>query len=624
MADNYLAKSGLEIEACLSVDGALALERYDALHAALLNRVGEEAAALFAEPLVNRGNDTAAGSITWYTERAGNGVPLTVLDEAQQQQVSARLARSLMSLEPLVEDPELGPLVASALYISDPGDVWVVDGKPVVINWGMVPGGNAADRATRAAQYARGLGRFLPMDPPPPLTFDEQQSRAGLRAAAAATAVGAGTLAATGAASAATMADQPTLDPATPHPAPPADPPTEPPVETPRASRGVPLLAWVPLLVLLLIAGGVLAWLLVPGNRLFPPAARDVARENAEAVAMAEGLNRDLEAQIAVLERAVDGAQCTAQGVLLLPDGRTVDGLLPPDPDTPATQDEAALGVPTPVLTPAPDRTLVTPADPAPEEQGDTATLLDVMERRTALVVALGTEGMGTGSGFFVGPDLLVTNHHVIAGAKPDGILVTSQSLGQAHPATVLKSQGPFQDTGGDFALLRVQGVDQPSYEIHRPTSSLKLQAVVAAGYPGDVIQSDTEFQALLQGQGQAAPDLTVTRGTVNSEQDYRGLARVVVHSAGISQGNSGGPLVDTCGRVVGVNTFANRGELRSWNFALDTEGLLQFLQDTPAASAVTSAPCNPRVERVQATPVPEAAAPDTAPPLAVLPRLSE
>ncbi|WP_138469528.1 trypsin-like peptidase domain-containing protein [Poseidonocella sp. HB161398] len=582
MADHFLTKSRLDRGQCLRVGDTIALELYPALHAALLRHAGEAAAALFAEPLVSRGNDEAEGSVTWYTEFPGAGTPLSQLDEGARAQVSDRLRAALAPLPALSADPEIGPLIAAALTVTGEDDFWAVQGAPVIVNWGMEPAGGIRDAA---AHRARTFGPFLPAAASSPLPG----------AAAAAVGAGAG-IAAAAAAAPASAAQPPEEDP--------AEGETGPPAAEPAATRRLPVIAWLPLVLLLLLSGGLLAWLLVPGNRLFPVASGTDASATAEAVAMAEALNRDLETRLAALQDNLEGAQCLADGSLVVPDGRTLEGLLPPDPADPADRAGAvAPGIPSPVLPPAPERTRVQPAGaeaPLP--------LLELLEARTALVVATAGPDMSTGSGFFIGPDLLLTNHHVIAGAAPDGIFVTSAALGRAHAATLVKSSGPMETTGTDFALLRVEGVSQPEFEIYAPQGSLKLRSVVAAGYPGDVIQSDAQFQALLGGDMTSAPDLIVTDGIVNSEQDYRGGARVVVHSADVSQGNSGGPLVDSCGRIVGVNTFVNRGELRSWNFALSSESLLAFLQSAGAEGTVTRAPCVPVVER------PAAARPSGAP----------
>jgi hypothetical protein len=68
--------------------------------------------------------------------------------------------------------------------------------------------------------------------------------------------------------------------------------------------------------------------------------------------------------------------------------------------------------------------------------------------------------------------------------------------------------------------------------------------------------------------------------------------------------------LVDYCGRVVGINTFVRRGDLRTLNFALASEDLLTFLSGTPAAPTVVTEACAPQVTRPapdMATPVPAA-----------------
>jgi S1-C subfamily serine protease len=235
----------------------------------------------------------------------------------------------------------------------------------------------------------------------------------------------------------------------------------------------------------------------------------------------------------------------------------------------------------------------------------DTANLLSLIDARTALVIASTPAGTGTGTGFFVGPDLLVTNFHVIEGAAADSIFVTNLALGAIQQAQLVKQSGPLQSSGADFALLRVPGANQPSFDILQGSESLRLQAVIAAGYPGDILRTDAQFAQLRDGDLSAVPQLAVTDGTVSVEQSMAPRdTRVLVHSAPISTGNSGGPLIDTCGRVVGVNTFVVQGPLRTLNFALASAELLAFLQGTGALPNVVSGPCRPRVARPEAPPL--------------------
>ncbi|PJE31683.1 serine protease, partial [Pseudooceanicola lipolyticus] len=227
-------------------------------------------------------------------------------------------------------------------------------------------------------------------------------------------------------------------------------------------------------------------------------------------------------------------------------------------------------------------------------------SLLDLVAARTVMVLAAGAGEFSTGSGLSVGPGLIVTNYHVIAQALGEGgqILVTGAALAEPQPATVVKTDGPFRDTGGDFALLQIADDSLPAYTVHLPDGPLTLSNVVAAGYPGDVLETDAAFSRLREGDLSAVPGLTVTDGIVNTEQQLAPETRVLMHSAALSTGNSGGPLVDMCGRLVGVNAFIRQGEMQNRGFALTSGDLMAFLAGTAAAPATDSTPCAPVVAR--------------------------
>ncbi len=595
MADHFLTKSRIDLTRCIRRGDTLAIESHETLHHILSEKAGPDTARLFAEPLISRGNDQAAPTVSWYGDHPGLGLPLHRLDEAARAQIEAVLRARLAPLAGLIRDAEAGPLVAAALYLHSEDDIWSVNGEPLLINWGMLPDGIGTGAAARLAHYRATLGRFLPLDLAPPLDEAERvrfaeasNQRTGAAAVAGAVA---------GASAAAPSA------PAGSDLSPPEGPPgvVPPPEDRPRR---VPLAAWLPLLVLLLLAGGVLLWLLIPGNRIF---ARDVAPPAAipdeAAIAAAREANRALESRLADLRAAYAGAVCRDDGTLVLPGGVTVDGLLPPDPG--AADREAGRivpGVPDPPVPPDAQRVIV--GGGTGGDLSDTGSLLAHIDARTAMVLAVGEE-LNTGTGFFVGPDLLVTNFHVITGAAPDQIFVTNRAMGGLRQAELLKSLGPMEEVGADFALLRVQGANQPAYEIRHNAASLRLQSVIAAGYPGDVLTLDHDFAALRGGDIASVPELTVTDGTVNAEQTLSERTRTVVHSAPMSTGNSGGPLIDMCGRVVGVNTFVMRGPMRNLNFALATPDLLAFLDGTQAQPQLSEGPCQPRVARPAPPPPP-------------------
>lgn len=613
MARYFLTKTTVEPGALLEVAGTPVLERHDVLVQSLEGSVDPASIGALAEPMLSRGNDVTPPTVVWYSSYPGDSRRLTDLDHDRREAVLSTLRARLVEISKGLSDPSFGPLVGAALNILDPDDVYVVDGQPVLVGWGMVPPEASASAAARNRHFARSMARYLPMAEAPPVTPEEWQARrpaaptpapeaeaprrsrwrfrsAGAANSATAAAAGAG------AAGAAVAAGGGGGD---------AGPPLPP---DPPRNRGAGW-RWVPLILLLLISGAALAWLLTPGTRLMPPEPPARLLGDEEALRIAREANDALKDRARQLEEAIEGAMCTPEGDLVLPDGRTRDGLLPlPREEGEPSGPVVGEGRPDALVPPAPAR-VEAPAEARagePETEVESpATLLELIEGRTALVLVTGP-APSTGSGFFVGPEQFVTNDHVVAGVDQGGtIFVVNKHLGGVRPAEVLARLGPLETSGGDYALLRVSEANSPYFTLRDSTETMRLQNVIAAGYPGLILASDANFARLADGDPSAIPDVAVTEGIVNVEQNLGPSTRAIIHTARISGGNSGGPLVDGCGRLVGVNTFVRSEDQtnRALNFSLASTDLLRFLEGTGAEPARSAGPCVPRVRA--ATPPP-------------------
>ena len=151
------------------------------------------------------------------------------------------------------------------------------------------------------------------------------------------------------------------------------------------------------------------------------------------------------------------------------------------------------------------------------------------------LVEVRNVQRVGRGSGFAIAPDgLVVTNSHVVQGAAR---ITARFSDGREFAAHVIG-----EDSGTDVALLRVEAADVPYVELGHSAALRVGQIAIAIGNPLGF--QTTVTAGVVSALGRALPSV-----------GGRLIDDVIQTDAALNPGNSGGPLLDSRGRVIGVNT---------------------------------------------------------------------
>ncbi len=182
------------------------------------------------------------------------------------------------------------------------------------------------------------------------------------------------------------------------------------------------------------------------------------------------------------------------------------------------------------------------------------------------------SQGKGQGSGVVIDEDgIILTNNHVISGAVSVEVVFNGGRTMEGRVVDAVPER--------DLAIVKVEATNLKAIAIGR-SDSLKLgDDVIALGYP----------------LGLGGP--TVTSGIISGEnrniqpQGGPRLEGLLQTDAAINPGNSGGALVDSAGRLVGINTAAGTpGAAENLGFAIAIDGALpivhEILEDPPEQRA--------------------------------------
>jgi S1-C subfamily serine protease len=220
--------------------------------------------------------------------------------------------------------------------------------------------------------------------------------------------------------------------------------------------------------------------------------------------------------------------------------------------------------------------------------------LANKLSASIVLVLGRTKNGLVTGSGFWVAPGILISNRHVVENVEAGNLFVIRAGSSRPLAGTVVATTRMSDVGEADIAAIRVPVLDGMA-PLSLSPSVVPLMDVVAGGFPGFAIERDIAFWTRVEKNDWTAPSNVLTSGQVSSIQHPRGRTEIVMHTAPIYNGHSGGPLVDRCGRVVGINTYrhADPQALEVANFAISAGTIMVFLRDNAIPFTMAPGDCS-------------------------------
>jgi serine protease Do len=220
-------------------------------------------------------------------------------------------------------------------------------------------------------------------------------------------------------------------------------------------------------------------------------------------------------------------------------------------------------------------------------DEPETLTTRQIVDQNRAATVRINTRGpardddgnrivqSGGGTGVVIDAErgLVVTNAHVVAGATSLNV-----SMGGDEVSARVRGQAPCED----LAVLQLRPVPGTleAATLGRARALHAGDPVTALGYPG-ALETDLTRRRLQATEGTVSSG--VTAATISPAlPKYPAL---IQHQAPISPGNSGGPLFNDKGEVIGINTLASTGEggRQNQNQAISSDRVRSLLPDLEA-----------------------------------------
>lgn len=189
---------------------------------------------------------------------------------------------------------------------------------------------------------------------------------------------------------------------------------------------------------------------------------------------------------------------------------------------------------------------VVLPTTVPVEEEKEIPTIINAVKKAKPAVVSIlitdkiTNKKLGNGSGFLISPDgLIVTNRHVVF--DKDGIFTVMLNDGKEYKAIVLD-----RDPVLDVALIKIEGYSFPYLNLADSDLLEVGETVIAIG------NALGEFKNTVSAGVVSGLSRSITAGDKFGQREY--LDEVIQTDAAINKGNSGGPLLNIYGDVVGIN----------------------------------------------------------------------
>ena len=208
----------------------------------------------------------------------------------------------------------------------------------------------------------------------------------------------------------------------------------------------------------------------------------------------------------------------------------------------------------------------VAPAAPKKDEELDGKEIFALAKANTVEILATFTEGAGAGSGFFIAPGYILTNAHVVTESKkndPIGALV-----GEVQPAKKVvvcfkggkqhKAEIKYYDRKEDMAVLHTD-----------------LACSKVASISSDMPETGETIYAVGNSAGQG---MCIMEGLVADQLREVADNQYMMISANIVGGNSGGPIFNKKGQVVGIVTLGSRDAV-AMNYGIPVPRIREFLK---------------------------------------------